>query len=226
MRYVLATTIAGISFLMAVSSYATAEFRILAPAEESFIRTSEILIIGEVTGDSEAMRVEVSDNGKIVDYAPLHGKVFASSFGVVDGRHEITLAARDVQVKTIKIFVGKQEGYRYHVKPDKNSCTDCHLRTNNPGFKVQSMQNEVCGQCHDAVDRKKFVHGPVAGGSCTPCHDPHGSGHDSFLVAVGRELCLTCHSQNFSKMHVEDRKNADCLKCHDPHSSGKEYQLR
>ena len=47
-----------------------------------------------------------------------------------------------------------------------------------------------------------------------------------FLVAVGKELCLVCHSQNLSMRHIEERQNADCVKCHDPHSSAKEYHLR
>jgi len=205
---------------------AAARFQILAPAEESFIGMKQVLIIGKVIGDSAAGKVDVSGNGRNLGSAPVQNGSFTFLAKLDEGRHEITLAAAGVQTRTIKIFVGKQKGYRYHIETDLKDCVNCHPGAGRHEFRVGPMQAQLCDQCHDPVGTGKFVHGPVAAGSCTPCHDPHGSSYDNFLVAVGKELCLICHSQNLSRKHIEERRNADCLKCHNPHSSEKEYHLR
>jgi predicted CXXCH cytochrome family protein len=214
------------AMLASTAAWAGAQFQILAPAEESFIGVGQVLIIGKVNGDSSAKTVEVSGNGKTMGFAPLQNGSFTFKAGLADGRHEINLAAPGVEKKTIKIFVGKQKGYRYHIELDIKYCENCHPGAGDHVFKEAPMQGDLCRECHDSVGTKEFVHGPVAAGSCTPCHDPHGSRYEHFLVAVGKELCLICHSQNLSKRHIQERRNADCVKCHDPHSSVKEYHLR
>jgi len=226
MRKFVFTAVVLAAMLASTDVRAEALFQILAPAEESFIGVDQVLIIGKVTGDSDAKMVQVSANGKILGSAPLKNGSFAFAAGLTDGRHEVNLAAPGVEKKTIKIFVGKQEGYRYHIEPDIKYCENCHPGAGDHVFKEAPMQGGLCRECHDPVGMKEFVHGPVAAGSCTPCHDPHGSRYEHFLVAVGKELCLICHSQNLSKRHIEERRNADCVKCHDPHSSVKEYHLR
>ena len=226
MRRIVPTIVIFAAFLMSASAYAGAQFQVLAPAEESFIGMDQVLIIGKVNGFNEAKMVEISSNGKTVGFAPLKNGNFTFKTVLTDGRHEITLSAPDIERKTIKIFVGKQKGYRYHIEPEMDYCSNCHDKASANNFEVQPMQGELCEECHDPMGKKEFVHGPVAASSCTPCHDPHGSRHDRFLVAVGKELCLVCHSQNLSKRHIEERQNADCVKCHDPHSSAKEYHLR
>jgi predicted CXXCH cytochrome family protein len=226
MRKIVSAILVLSAFLtFATGALATAQFQVLAPAEESFIGMDQILIIGKVDGFNEAKMVEISSNGKAMGFAPLQNGSFTFKTKLADGRHEITLAAPGVDRRTIKIFVGKQKGYRYHIEPDMGYCVNCHSKAGTNVFKVQPMQGDLCKECHDPVGLKEFVHGPVAASSCTPCHDPHGSRYDKFLVAVGKELCLVCHSQNLSKRHIEERQNSDCMKCHDPHSSDKEYHL-
>ena len=226
MRKIVLTAIALAALLISATVYAGAQFKVLAPAEESFIGMDQILIIGKVEGFNEAKMVEISSNGKAMGFAPLQNGNFTFKAVLTDGRHEITLAAPEIDRKTIKIFVGKQKGYRYHIELDMEYCENCHPEAAANRFEVQPMQGDLCKECHDPVGTKEVVHGPVAASSCTPCHDPHGSRYDKFLVAVGKELCLICHSQNLSKKHIEERQNADCVKCHDPHSSTKEYHLR
>ena len=226
MRKLVMTAIVFVTFLTSSTAFAAARFQVLAPAEESFIGMDKVLIIGKVEGFNEAKMVEISSNGKTMGFAPLLNGSFIFKAVLTDGRHEITLAAPGIDRKTIKIFVGKQKGYRYHIEPDMEYCDNCHPKASANVFKVQTMQGDLCKECHDPVGTKEIVHGPVAASSCTPCHDPHGSRYGNFLVAVGKELCLVCHSQNLSKRHIEERQNADCVKCHDPHSSAKEYHLR
>ena len=220
------TTLLLAVLLTCVNVFAAARFQILAPAEESFIGMEQVLIIGIVDGSSVAKMVEVSGNGKTMGFAPLQNGSFNYKTTLADGRHEITLSAPGVERKTVRIFVGKQEGYRYHIEPEVESCESCHARAGDHVFKVEPMEGDLCNECHDPMGTKKFVHGPVAASSCTPCHDPHGSRYDKFLVSLGKNLCLVCHSQNLSKKHVEERQNANCVRCHDPHGSDKEYHLR
>jgi len=226
MRRIVLTGIVFAILMTSAVAFAGAQFQVLAPAEESFIGMDQILIIGKVNGFNEAKMVEISSNGKTMGFAPLLNQNFTFKAVLADGRHEITLTAPGIDRKTIKIFVGKQKGYRYHTEPDMGYCDNCHEEAGANVFEVGPVQSDLCQGCHDPVDKKEIVHGPVAAGSCTPCHDPHGSRYDKFLVAVGKELCLVCHSQNLSKKHIEERQNSNCIKCHDPHSSVKEYHLR
>ena len=225
MRKIFLTTLLLAVLLTFVNAFG-ARFQILAPTEESFIGMDQVLIIGKVEGPSAAKMVEINSNGKAIGFTPLQNGNFMFKTALADGRHEITFAAPGVEHRTIRVFVGKQSGYRYHIEPDTGSCGSCHPRAGDHDFKVAPMQGGLCNECHDPMDTKEFVHGPVAAASCTPCHDPHGSMYDKFLVSMGKELCLVCHSQNLSKRHIEERQNADCVRCHDPHSSVKEYHLR
>jgi len=199
---------------------------LLAPAEESFVGMEPILIIGQVEGANYPQKVQILDNGNIIGSVLIRGGTFTYRARLAEGRHEIVFKVPGLETKTVKIFVGRQEGYRYHIETTSDSCGDCHAEASRHLFSVGHMQEEICSKCHDPMGSSEYVHGPVAAGSCTPCHDPHGSRYEKFLVATGKELCLFCHSQNLSKKHVEERQNAQCVKCHDPHSSARNYHLR
>lgn len=227
MRKILCSSIVfAVMLTTSAFAFAAAEFQILAPAEESFIGMDQVLIIGKVNGFTDAKMVEISNNGKPMGFAPIQKGDFVFKTTLASGRNEITLTAPGVERKSIRVFVGKQKGYRYHTELGMEYCVNCHKGAVSKDYNVSSMEADLCEKCHDPMGTKEYVHGPVAAGSCTPCHDPHGSRYDNFLVAVGKELCLVCHSQNLSMRHIEERQNADCVKCHDPHSSAKEYHLR
>jgi predicted CXXCH cytochrome family protein len=211
--------------LVASAFAAEARFRLLAPSEDAFLSGKEVLLIAKVEGFHEAKMVEIFDNGKTIGFAPLKKGVLFHRFELPEGRHELILAAPDIKRQSLKVFRGKQEGYRYHIETDTDSCKTCHPDVSRNVYKLSPVHSELCAQCHDAVNTGEFIHGPVAAGSCTPCHDPHGSRNDYFLVANGKDLCLNCHSQDLSKEHIGERQNAECTKCHDPHSSAKNYHL-
>lgn len=79
-------------------------------------------------------------------------------------------------------------------------CLGCHGsdKLGNPPLK--NIKKEIEG--------KKYLHGPIALGSCKDCHDPHGT--DNFRMLKGKypedlyapykdgvyELCLNCHDKN------------------------------
>lgn len=101
---------------------------------------------------------------------------------------------------------------------------------------------ETCLKCHDGIVSKKFKHGPVDGGYCTLCHDPHASENSAWLRKPVWDLCTTCHTDQGSGVHVvagfvkgkshPTRKKRDyarpgkrlsCSSCHEPHSAASPY---
>lgn len=94
------------------------------------------------------------------------------------------------------------------------------------------------GGCHPTVGAKtqKYVHGPVAVGSCRQCHQPLGGGlvgpkHDIMQVPVATaKLCLVCHAEIAAerKQKYEHRPvlKLACGFCHHAHSSNERFLLR
>jgi predicted CXXCH cytochrome family protein len=84
---------------------------------------------------------------------------------------------------------------------EKTLCLDCH--GNNKLAPLKNIAEELKG--------KKSVHGPIAVGRCSGCHDPHGSNNFRLLTGPYPEtlyapykegiydLCLKCHNKNLLK---------------------------
>jgi len=105
-------------------------------------------------------------------------------------------------------------------------CDSCHSLIDEKGhkFKLNAEGKDLCLMCHEnKYATKEFIHGPIQGGDCTSCHDPHGSANPKLLKSLGNELCFTCHGEykeEFLKaksVHPVAKNN--CLVCHDPHNS-------
>ncbi|MEI6455627.1 MAG: cytochrome c3 family protein [bacterium] len=113
-----------------------------------------------------------------------------------------------------------------HPPFQNKKCILCH----DPGSttKLQTPQPGLCYVCHDDFSLNfKFIHGPVSGGFCTSCHNPHKSNFKKLLIRQGQELCLYCHdSKEVLKQaaHV-NIGDADCITCHNPHGGNKRYFL-
>ena len=114
-------------------------------------------------------------------------------------------------------------------------CTACHKAvagTNHPSQKgsiilVQNMPG-LCYSCHDESKFKgKAVHSPVAGGTCTACHNPHQSNSAKLLVKDVPGLCYNCHNESKFKGGKSGHTNIGmCTGCHNPHSSNTAKILR
>jgi predicted CXXCH cytochrome family protein len=101
-------------------------------------------------------------------------------------------------------------------------CGNCHAaHGSNEPMLLRQRADRVCMTCHDkaltAADGRtvrsmtpqlreaSFLHGPIAAGQCTPCHDAHGGQHaallrkpfpSSFYTRFDLkhyELCFECH---------------------------------
>ncbi len=110
-------------------------------------------------------------------------------------------------------------------------CTVCHTggKANHPtkrkkgsDFKLRAEGKDLCFLCHDRNDKAAVVHGPIAKGQCTSCHDPHQSNTEKQLKKETTSLlCFSCHEDNKTNRKVVHGPVAagDCNICHNPHSS-------
>jgi predicted CXXCH cytochrome family protein len=87
----------------------------------------------------------------------------------------------------------------------------------------------VSSECHPAVVKHKYLHGPLKLGQCTVCHAPlPGTDHKFKLTATEAGLCLTCHRGLDTKgaMLHDPVAKGKCLGCHDAHGSEEESMVR
>lgn len=122
-----------------------------------------------------------------------------------------------------------------HIETENQLCIICHeLGTDlKQLLSANRSSNNPCLKCHkDKIKSfdQKYVHGPVAGGSCTACHDQHGSPYEKDLRAPINVLCISCHTDVESQMNdlVVHKPFIDgqCNGCHDPHSTNNEWVLK
>jgi DmsE family decaheme c-type cytochrome len=101
-------------------------------------------------------------------------------------------------------------------------CVDCH---NLGSIELNGMNMEfdwVCQGCHEEIAGPYLYEHPavydhlVEGGSCTECHEPHGSINDMLLKQTGMTLCNQCHTPppGHSFNHNGLGAREDCALCH------------
>ncbi|MBN2755903.1 MAG: hypothetical protein JXR51_01920 [Bacteroidales bacterium] len=69
------------------------------------------------------------------------------------------------------------------------------------------------------------MHGPVGGGFCTSCHNPHKSKSKNLLIRQSQQLCIQCHDSVLvfrNKYHL-NINITNCTECHDPHGGENRY---
>jgi predicted CXXCH cytochrome family protein len=83
----------------------------------------------------------------------------------------------------------------------------------------------VTGNCHSAIGKGRFVHGPAATGACVTCHVQEAQ-HKFKRINVG-QLCAECHEDTITmKVVHKPVRDGKCTACHDPHQSPYQFQLR
>ncbi len=118
-----------------------------------------------------------------------------------------------------------QEPAWYAHEPTRD-CTNCHSKRKQRSFSPQTHLKapipELCYTCHDDFTSSAlFVHGPVAVGQCTFCHNPHRSKIRHLLVTPEPGLCFLCHDKNTIELiaaHLP-KQLSNCTDCHNPHTS-------
>lgn len=105
-----------------------------------------------------------------------------------------------------------------HYPYEERECAACH-DPNSLGSMLEP-QPGLCYMCHEDFSTSyTYLHGPVAGGYCTSCHNPHLSEKAHLLRFTGSDLCYHCHRQESvlkNEMH-SDLEGMDCTDCHNAH---------
>ncbi|WP_136810102.1 cytochrome c3 family protein [Desulfosediminicola flagellatus] len=93
---------------------------------------------------------------------------------------------------------------------------------------IAAGQSCVSAECHPAVGKGAFVHGPVATGDCSFCHRLAGETPHQFLAIEDVEgLCFECHEKmDLGTVVHQPVADGNCTGCHDPHQSANRFQLK
>lgn len=119
----------------------------------------------------------------------------------------------------------KQPANYFHKPYLERKCEECHT----PDRHLLMPQPDLCYKCHtNFAETYKYVHGPVASGNCTKCHNQHNSQYPKLLIRPGQQLCLYCHGSSLvynNKFHrkIED---AECTLCHNPHGGKTRFMIK
>src|SRR5262245_63368592 len=107
-----------------------------------------------------------------------------------------------------------------HRPVPQGECLSCHTPHGGvtPKFTRGNTLKDLCNTCHkDVTADKKMIHGPAAAGACGSCHVSHASQNPKLLVGVGRDLCLSCHTEMKTQMtqvkFTHKAVEQDCMSC-------------
>lgn len=217
---------AGGIFLPALSVHGeTADPRlaIMAPAEGASLPKGRVLVIVKAVGEGMT-RVEVDVNAGGKQSAAVRGGGVLVPVTLAPGKNVIRASAGK-KIASVVVFAeekaaGGRSAYVYHKTVEK--CADCHA----PGgrdYSVRSPRDSLCYRCHGRKDKGRLAHGPMGSGDCTACHDPHGSAYKGLAKMRTETLCIACHDQKSTEVHIRKSKGKSCTACHDPHSSDKPF---
>jgi predicted CXXCH cytochrome family protein len=116
--------------------------------------------------------------------------------------------------------------YVIHSPYKEKECFSCHDESSKSELLIS--QPDLCYKCHDDFSKTyKFVHGPVAAGYCTSCHNPHMSKLEKLLMRSGQQLCLYCHDTKdvMKNENHKDIADAECTLCHNPHGGEDRFMM-
>ncbi len=126
-----------------------------------------------------------------------------------------------------------QQQFRSHGAENEELCTMCHSIAPDMTRHTVGRYSDMnpCFKCHtDKIGEfaQDFIHGPVAGGTCTVCHNPHGSQFARNLKTPLPVLCIFCHTDvadmDAPQQH-EPFMQGHCADCHDPHATANRWVL-
>lgn len=126
------------------------------------------------------------------------------------------------------------QNFKSHIPDNEKACVICHKLSNDLTLVTTGTVTDTnpCFFCHKekmGLFTQDYVHGPVAGGSCTICHTPHGSEFENSLIYPVEVLCSTCHTNmddaRTKQIQHKPFLKGKCGQCHDPHSTNHKWVL-
>lgn len=142
--------------------------------------------------------------------------------GVKDPNKTVAVKSTHVVAKadsTQKVNASTNAATQFIHEPyNGRGCSNCH--DSKAQSKLNTPQPDLCYNCHSNFkDKFKVIHGPVAGGFCTSCHNPHMADNKKLLVKSGQAMCTGCHLKAEvlkNEVHT-DIAETSCTECHNPH---------
>jgi predicted CXXCH cytochrome family protein len=114
-----------------------------------------------------------------------------------------------------------------HKPYGEKRCNDCHDFSSKVG--LIRPKEQLCIGCHRDFIKGKYVHGPIATGTCSACHLPHMSEFPSLLELPKSEICAKCHKEKRLAETMHNKvmeRGMECVDCHDTHYGDARYFLR
>ncbi len=118
-----------------------------------------------------------------------------------------------------------------HIPYKSKECFKCHKDQKGESEELILDMPDLCYTCHESYENREFLHGPVAAGACTLCHDPHRSENKKLLrYPTINQMCTSCHADKGDMLKSEPVIHPPvkdkCTNCHDPHSQDHKFQLK
>jgi predicted CXXCH cytochrome family protein len=214
---------------------------LLAPLNNSIFNALPVPVIGKVPSSKiKEVVLKINDARFTLN---VRNRVFSTILTLQEGINNIQITAPEnsnVAPIALNLYyksdISAEMTYRLYFSHgiiSKKDCYVCHEKNSN-SYLIPEDNSVLCAKCHERKISAKYIHGPVAVGSCTVCHDPHGQNNPAFLVKTGEELCFLCHEKEDSLKHLliqgsEDvsiLRKKDCGYCHDPHQGDRKFRLR
>jgi predicted CXXCH cytochrome family protein len=211
---------------------------LLSPSNNAVVDRLPVPLIGTVSDARLAeVTLEINDSHLILSVA---NRTFSTMLSLREGINTVRITGPGVVPVLLNILhnpaLPKEMTYRLyrsHGMVTRKDCYACHDEKSR-SYAIAGSDADLCAKCHDRRPVAKFLHGPVAIGSCTVCHDPHGQTNPAFLVASGEALCFRCHTEADALKHLVSRspgsgdflREKGCTFCHDPHQADRKFLLR
>lgn len=202
----------------------------------------KVALVGRVEGKGEPPGLEILNNGHQGPAPVFHKDYFHAQVILSLGVNQIELrwhrGSGPWSSKPLSIFrSSKLEGgvsssyppYIFHKPENEEHCQECHQMSLTMS-EIKTGMEKSCLQCHGDLTSNIHVHGPVAVGICTVCHDPESRPNKFRVDKSDADLCYGCH---MDRKDIDSKKKlmhgpvgaGMCTICHDPHSSPFDYQL-
>jgi predicted CXXCH cytochrome family protein len=211
---------------------------LVAPLNNAVVDALPVPLIGTVSDPGlDEVTLEINDSRLVLS---LHNQTFTTMLKLREGINTIRITGRDVVPAVLNILFNPTlpremtyRLYRSHGMLTGKDCFVCH-DSRSRSWAIVAEDAALCAKCHDRAPAAKYVHGPVAIGSCTACHDPHGQTNPAFLVESGEALCFRCHTEAEALKHLVGKaasngsflREKGCTHCHNPHQSERKFLLR